>query len=129
MGSAYLVDEALGTAQTAGSGANCETVEITKYGGYSPFNSDECDVDEQFKDDFYSTHYVVNQCISAEIAVPVPSAGDLEIESVHSAVLRCDAESVSFEFYRECGDCQCAKEVFVYRHFTDSDECWKVECN
>ena len=133
LGNAYLMDETLSamhhsSAQTVGSGINCDTVEITKFGGYSPFNSDECDLDERFADDYYSTVYVVNQCISA----PIHGGDSVEresTESVHSAVLRCDDEKVYFEFYRECGDCQCAMEQFVYRYYGESEECWKVECN
>ena len=52
-------------AVVEGSGSNCDTVSITKHGAYSPL-SDDCSGDESTENDFFSMHYVLNECISSD---------------------------------------------------------------
>lgn len=102
------IDEGAIATQLIGSGDNCDTVEITKTGSYSPY-SDECSVDDATADDYFTSAYVVNECIGASI-----DGQDA------SSVLMCDDKGVYFNYYAGCTDCSC--DMQQYAHYYDDEE-------
>lgn len=104
-------------ANVEGSGSNCDTVSITKHGSYSPL-SDDCSVEADTENDYFSMSYVLNECISSDE------------DQGFSAVLLCDEEKIYFNYYSDCTHCQCSMEQYIYKYFDDADgDCWDIECN
>eukprot|EP01084_Bolivina_argentea_P196423 336699_1 len=104
--------------QPNGKGNSCDTVDITKKGSFSPY-SDDCSVNDDTMNDYYTMSYVVNECITSSI-----NGQDF------SAILFCNKEKVYFNFYTDCNDCssKCRMKQYLY-HYYDTDDCWDIVCN
>merc|ERR1712228_1089295 len=109
------VNEGAIVTQLIGSGDNCATVEITKTGSYSPY-SDECSVSDETADDYFTSTYVVNECIGASIN-----------GQKASSILMCDDDGVYFNYYAGCTDCSCSMQQ--YAHYYDDEACHQMVCN
>eukprot|EP01083_Nonionella_stella_P202635 740144_1 len=102
--------------QSEGSGANCETVQITKSGSFSK-DSEKCFVTEITETDYYSMSYVINECTHTSLY-----GQDL------SVIMFCDSEKLYFNKYTHSTQCQGDVEQYIY-HYFDDDDCWDIECN
>merc|ERR1712241_1290047 len=92
--------------------------EITKIGSYSPY-SDECSVTEETEDDYFTSTYVVNECIGGGI-----NGQDA------SSILMCDDKGVYFNYYTGCTDCSCSMQQYAHYYDEDGeDACHTMVCH